>query len=501
MIKSAFDYHESTNYDRKNMSGHYLDWKNQPMVFKDYPGVMPIVLPTEVNFPDIGIFDLIHKVRQVETKESIDFQDLSSIFRLSYSLTARARQGGGDFFFRSAASAGALYPCELYVATHGVNDLEDGLYHFAIHRHCLYPLRKGDTTFFLARALQTDMKNKPMLTFILSVIYFRSAWKYRERSYRYHLLDTGHLLENLVLALNSLGLECDIKFDFNDDAINHILGFNEGKEVSLAAVCISGQELLTEEDSEIPENLSSSYSMASQVAAKETNYPSVKEVHQAGKLIQSSESQPVFYKQLGLSVEEWVKNKINYDLPEHMNYVDAVYQRRSKRNFVQKPLARNQLDLLIDALCRTDMGPRSETNYFDTFNIGLLINQVEGMDPGFYMLDLNNHTIGLAKPGHYSQQIARVCLDQAWLANTAVHVLFLTNLKLLDESYGPRGYRYAMMTAGRLGQRIYLVATALGLGCCGIGAFYDREASELLELNKKSQLLYLVAFGPVKRGS
>ena len=64
MIKSAFDYHESTNYDRKNMSGHYLDWKNQPMVFKDYPGVMPIVLPTEVNFPDIGVFDLIHKVRQ-----------------------------------------------------------------------------------------------------------------------------------------------------------------------------------------------------------------------------------------------------------------------------------------------------------------------------------------------------------------------------------------------------------------------------------------------------
>ena len=241
--------------------------------------------------------------------------------------------------------------------------------------------------------------------------------------------------------------------------------------------------------------------MASQVAAKETNYPSVKEVHRAGKLIQSSESQPVFYKQLGLSVKEWGKNKINSDLPEHMNYVDAVYQRRSKRNFVQKSLTRNQLDLLIGALCRADMGSRSETNYLDTINIGLLINQVEGMDPGFYMLDLIKHATGLAKPGHYSQQIAKVCLDQAWLANTAVHLLFLTNLRILEETWGPRGYRYAMMTAGRFGQRIYLIATAMGLGCCGIGAFYDREASELLELNNESRLLYLVAFGPVKRGS
>jgi nitroreductase len=55
-----------------------------------------------------------------------------------------------------------------------------------------------------------------------------------------------------------------------------------------------------------------------------------------------------------------------------------------------------------------------------------------------------------------------------------------------------------MLTAGRLGERLYLAATALGLGCCGIGAFYDFEAVELLDLKKESRLLYLVAVGPVK---
>jgi nitroreductase len=52
-----------------------------------------------------------------------------------------------------------------------------------------------------------------------------------------------------------------------------------------------------------------------------------------------------------------------------------------------------------------------------------------------------------------------------------------------------------MLDAGRLGERIYLSATAMGLGCCGIGAFYDAEASQLLSLNDSSHLLYLVAVG------
>ena len=69
----------------------------------------------------------------------------------------------------------------------------------------------------------------------------------------------------------------------------------------------------------------------------------------------------------------------------------------------------------------------------------------------------------------------------------------------MDDAYGARGYRYAMMDAGILGQRLYLGSTALGLGCCGIGAFYDNEARALLSLNDDSYLLYLVAVGQVKK--
>jgi nitroreductase len=56
-----------------------------------------------------------------------------------------------------------------------------------------------------------------------------------------------------------------------------------------------------------------------------------------------------------------------------------------------------------------------------------------------------------------------------------------------------------MMTAGRMGERLYLLSTALGLGCCGIGAFYDQEAADLLGLDEGNHLLYLVAVGVIKR--
>jgi len=90
------------------------------------------------------------------------------------------------------------------------------------------------------------------------------------------------------------------------------------------------------------------------------------------------------------------------------------------------------------------------------------------------------------------------CHNQAWLASAAVIFLFFTNLKDLDREYGPRGYRYAMMSAGRMGERIYILSTAMGLGCCGIGAFYDGEAAELLGLKETTRLLYLVGVGTVK---
>ena len=75
----------------------------------------------------------------------------------------------------------------------------------------------------------------------------------------------------------------------------------------------------------------------------------------------------------------------------------------------------------------------------------------------------------------------------------------MANMTSLEKKFGPRGYRYLLMQSGRIAQRIYLAATSLELGCCGVGALYDEEAQNLFGLDEESALFYVVSTGPVKK--
>jgi SagB-type dehydrogenase family enzyme len=435
-----------------------------------------------------------------EKVAEMDVEALSLILRLAHTLTAKARSASGDHYFRSVASAGALYPTELYVATQSLRGLEDGLYHFAIHRHCLYPIRAQNITPHVVSFTQTPDNRIPVLTFFLSAIFFRSAWKYRDRSYRYHLLDTGHLLDNLVLAFKALKLPYELCYEFDDGSVNQMLGLDETKEVCLAVVHVLGNGSMADASVEQIAGLPGEMRSASQVAAKEIDYPAVREFHQVSvSLVSEAKPESEMVHELGVVPETWTKAPVPSAWPEVMNYSEALFQRRSRRNFVKESLSKDHVGALVDSICTEDSAYSKErARYSRSLSIGLLAGDVEGMEPGFYLLDTTKASLGLVTSGDFIASMAHICLDQQWLANAAMHFLFLTNLELMDRTWGARGYRYAMLSAGRMGQRLYLAATAIGMGCCGIGALYDGEAAERLGLNEGSRLLYLVAVGPVK---
>jgi len=500
MTKSGFQYHKDTSYVRHKMTGHYLDWENQPEVFKHYPGIVPVSLPQDVHPPEKKLSSLL-KNSDINTEVgAIDLEDLSLILRLTYSLTAKTRHAGGDFYYRSVASAGALYPAEIYVATQGINNLDDGLYHFSIAHHSFFLLRKGDISMPVKKATQSANITAPILTFFMSAIFFRSAWKYRERSYRYHLLDTGHLIENLILALKSLELHPALSLDFDDSEVNRLLGFDETKEVCLAVCHVPGTQAYDEKETREITKLPEAVKNASRVSEKEIDYPAPREIHTAGAMVMSqSESRSDMIHELGMVSNKWLGINPSDPWPETLNYAETVLHRRSKRNFMRQPISQSCLTALLDGLCSGGSEPDGEiSSQNQSMCIGFLVGNAEGFDSGFYLLDTSSSSIALVDPESFTGRMARICLEQAWLAKAAAHFLFISNLDLVDQVWGPRGYRYAMMTAGRLGERLYLMATAMGLGCCGIGAFYDMEAAELLGLNNDSRLLYLVAVGQVK---
>ncbi|MDQ7785049.1 MAG: SagB/ThcOx family dehydrogenase [Desulfomonilaceae bacterium] len=500
MIDSARAYHDGTAYDRHEMTGHFLDWGNQPEAFKSYAGFETVQLPNVSPRHECSVWDLADTNRHMDENTQIDAERLAGILLLSHAVTATTRHGTTDFHFRSVASAGALYPFELYVAVFDVPGVEDGLYHHDVAGRGLTLIRRGNALADLRPAIGLEEEPAPVLMFLLTAIYFRSSWKYRDRAYRYALLDTGHLAENLALALTSERIRFRICVDFEDDRVNGVLGLDTAREVCLAVVPAWGQPSSKRPGAGLS-GPRTDLSRFSRVAAREVEYPVIHEAHAAtsvGKALVERDLEMA--DRLGLHLEHELPLRRPHTLPSKMSYPEAVLKRRSMRNFVREQIFADRFSALLGMLCAEPLNRvAAEPTADASICVGFLAGNVEGLDPGLYVLNRQRETISRAARGFMMDKMTHVCLDQEWLANCAVHFLFLSNLDFLEASCGPRGYRHAMMTAGRLGQRIYVSATAMRLGCCGIGAYYDDEAASLLGLNDAGRLLYLVAAGPVRK--
>jgi len=494
-------YHSETSYSRDSMQGHALDWGNQPFPYKDYTEAASISLPTDVRPPQGSLWAMTAPDRAITPDAPFDLQQLAAVCALTHSFTAKRSTQGQTFLYRSVASAGALYPAELYLAAHQVSGLETGLYYYDIREFALKSLRSGRHTDGPGGRDSTNADHKARATFFITGIFFRSAWKYRSRALRYVLLDAGHLLENLRNALLALGLDFRIDYDFDDPALNRILDLDSKREAVFVSVAVYGRQnskpAAGQPTTAHPAVYEPAVSASDQATTKEIFYEEIEKMYRAGMVL-PKKALPV---EEDLQVTEtrpadWLALP-PYDrtVPE-LTYDEALMQRRSKRNFIDQPLPEQKVGNLLRLLCRA-WAPGK--NSIAGLQIGFLAGAVPGLAAGFYLLDGLKQKIGCVRADQLIGPMASVCLDQQWLKNAGLHFLFMINLKALDQIWGARGYRYAMLDAGRLGQSLYLGATALGLGCCGIGALYDQEARELLGLNADSALLYLVAVGQVKR--
>lgn len=500
---SAKRYHDRTSYERYNMSGHHLDWGTQPKVFKTYPGLETVSLPSVTDWQQQDFSAVLETVQPETSGAPLDLAALTRILLLTETITAKARYGGTDFFFRSVASAGALYPCELYVAALEVTGLEPGLYHRTLVSGALTLLRSGKAAAEIVACVKQHGQELPSVGFFVTATYYRSSWKYRDRAYRYHLLDCGHLLENLTLALKALSIPFELFYDFPDSQVNALLGVDENREVCLAAVLAGDRISLSA--SEFPGETEPSINLAeaSRVANREIEYPEIAAIHRLSCNISAPpESERPMTEALGLSCEPGRPIELSAELAESVPYPDVVFKRRSLRNFVPATLPADRFNTFLKMLCTDSAdngrrGPLAQT----VIAVGFTASQVSGIDSGLYLLDRSRKTFALAHRRDLMDEVAHCCLGQEWLRNCGLHVLFLTNLDVLERTWGARGYRYALLEAGRLGQRLYLGATAMKLGCCGIGAFYDSEARRLFGLGDGAVLLYLVGVGPVRKMS
>ncbi|MFC1739270.1 SagB/ThcOx family dehydrogenase [Planctomycetota bacterium] len=231
MNDAGYKFQQLTKYDPQSIASHSINWAGQPPLYKEYPDSTKIELPSPKMEAAMSLNEALKKRKSIRHFSSKPI----AVDQLSYLLWASTgieRKENG-YEFRTAPSAGALYPIETYLIINNVTNLQNSLYHYSIKKHQLEQLKTGNLGNRLASAAfgQQFLASAPVV-FLWTAIFQRCKYKYGQRAYRYIYLDAGHIAENFALAAVSLTLgSCQIGAFF-DDKINAILDL-DGTEESI----------------------------------------------------------------------------------------------------------------------------------------------------------------------------------------------------------------------------------------------------------------------------
>jgi SagB-type dehydrogenase family enzyme len=127
---------------------------------------------------------------------------------------------------RTAPSAGATYPLEIYLVAgeHGVTGLRPGVYRYRVREHALEPTAPGDRRPAVARASlnQAWMAEAPVMV-VIAALFRRCTARYGERGVMYTYMEAGHVGQNLFIQAEAIGLGAGIVGAFEDRSLAQAL--------------------------------------------------------------------------------------------------------------------------------------------------------------------------------------------------------------------------------------------------------------------------------------
>jgi SagB-type dehydrogenase family enzyme len=130
---------------------------------------------------------------------------------------------------RTAPSAGALYPLEVYLVAGAVSGLRPGVYHYRPRTHRLAALSAGDVRAGVAAAaLDQEWIAEAPAILVLAAVPRRTVRKYGERAVRYVHVEVGHAAQNVYLQAVALGLGTTLVGAYRDEALGRLLGLPQG---------------------------------------------------------------------------------------------------------------------------------------------------------------------------------------------------------------------------------------------------------------------------------
>jgi SagB-type dehydrogenase family enzyme len=237
----AWSFHKNTCRWKRNIPPLQPDTFGEIPSYKEYVNAKLFPLP-HAELPKMPLAEALAKRHSCRdyANAAIQLTHLAAILNGSYGIKGIKTFESFEFFDRMVPSGGGLYPLELYLIVNAVEQVPQGIYHYAIYPPALeqiYPLefsRLYISQLFMNQPYVADSS----VILVATSFFQRNMHKYGDRGYRYILYEAGHLFQNINLVTTALGLGTLNLGGFFDDEVAGLLKINIEEEIPLYAMAI-----------------------------------------------------------------------------------------------------------------------------------------------------------------------------------------------------------------------------------------------------------------------
>lgn len=378
---------------------------------------------------------------------------------------------------RAAPSAGAQYAGEIYLVARDVTGLAQGVYYYTPPGHALVRLQSGPRMEAVCSGLEDPGRfERASAVLVLTNVFGRYGWRYANRGYRYALIDSGHIGENLRLVARSAGFAECAPLRFHDQRLNTLLGLDARRE-AVCAVHAFGHR-------------GEAKASAGSRRFRETReappgWGDTARYHARTGLVDRGGEETV------VDTAKPTAPGLTTALRPQASVEECIRKRRSAQVFRNRPMRRDQLDWILEAA----IGHPSLVRV-PGVELLLAVHRVAGLEPGLYRATPASASLSVLQQADLREPLVRHCLGQDKAGACGVAFFGVGDLRTVLGARGERGYRDLLIEAGAVGQRIYLAAEAVGLAARNLAAFRDDPLNRLLELDGRERaVLHLTLAG------
>jgi SagB-type dehydrogenase family enzyme len=186
-----------------------------------------IKLPEPTVDGDVSLEQALLSRRSIREyrDQPLELEEVSQLLWAAQGVTDRSRG------FRTAPSAGALYPLELYIVVGNVHGIPEGVYRYEPDAHELAKVGQRDVRDELSHAaLEQSWVREGAAVVVFSAVYERTTSKYGQRGVRYVDMEVGHAAQNVCLQAAALDLGTVVVGAFQDDQVRQIMGMPDAED-------------------------------------------------------------------------------------------------------------------------------------------------------------------------------------------------------------------------------------------------------------------------------